>query len=1105
MKILGLDLGANSLGWSLIDTEAEQIIDMGVRIFPAGVDNLGQGEKETSKNATRAGAFRMRLQLDRKQQRRKDLVKWLTNNLYWPQTPAEQKQFKELDPYRLRAEALERPMTNVELARILLHLVKRRGYLSNGKDTEAGSLYEGSPKTGMIGANDSNWEELGFKSYGQYLYKLESQGNKTIKKRSRYTFRKWYAQEFDLIWETQAAHHPTLLTNENRAIVEGQIIFYQRKLKLQTELRGACKFVPTEKRTTKADPLFQQFAIYQQLNNLEFQHSIYRQAKIRFQELPDAKRLKIIDKLYKSDKVALEDIKKLVLPIRLEYVEDGKPQGIDIRDPEELTSNYDQQKALAGAPFIKFTYSALSKIVAKKDLTDYFHVAQEAKILFDQLDQGVEGFIAWFETKYPEAAEGQALAFFSKAPAPKGTSSLSRAAIEQLMQFMPVGKRYDEAITEAGFESHNLYERRIGNKITYQKSIAFEVDRRKGSLTKNCILIEGTAVRNPIVSTCLFELARVVNSVIKHYGNPDRIRLELAREAAMTPDDRNEYIKKQKENEAKNAKAQEHIMQDVGIPFASKSQIIKYKLWKEQGGKCIYSGLSIGVKDIFGANANVDVDHIIPQGATGGSDDSYMNKVLCFASENRDKGMRLPLEWLNQHRSIKLREIVGSFPNGYPDGKKERLFCPSMAELPDKYKGFSTRQLNDTRAATRTAMNVLRAVVKDNGPDGVLNVNGKLTHSLRNDWFPGKNKDGRNYPFIYNEILDKADLLPSEWAGDKSRLDHRHHALDALVVALSTRRDTQLANKPNVRRAVPWGKENLQQQAKEHLERIIVSYKITNKPNQALHNETLYGKIKVPPGQRVLDNVAQGSLVSTVRKDLSKLTKGEITEIVDNQVRDCVFAAIKAKHSGWQPGQDLPKDWHKDLEVVHKNKLPIKKVRIAINSPSHVQIRAKGNRDEEDKHKDGTWVAPEGNHHAVVYKNLDTGKQRGEIIQYLETAKRLNKKEPVIQPVALPNEEVLMSLQANELVCFDVKGLSNEMLRNKRFYKELLYKVYRVQKLDRGEVRVILKSGLISKLELDTTKKLKDQNVGRKIVGLSLINGVKLKADPAGFLYLAHG
>ncbi|MFP4065542.1 MAG: type II CRISPR RNA-guided endonuclease Cas9, partial [Bacteroidales bacterium] len=236
-KILGLDLGTNSIGWAIVDKENSQILDSGVRIFPAGVKDIGQGEKEQSKNAERR-QFRMSRRLHfRKRLRKIKLLEVLIEHQMCPLPIDSLKRWKnwnkveksagrvfpsdteftewlKMNPYKLREKAVKEPITRLELGRIFYHFIQRRGFLSTRKGSDEGAIYKG--KENVQGINATR-ELIQNKTLGQQLsnylpnehesYKrILDENGKEVRVRARYTLRRMYVEEFQEIWEKQANH-----------------------------------------------------------------------------------------------------------------------------------------------------------------------------------------------------------------------------------------------------------------------------------------------------------------------------------------------------------------------------------------------------------------------------------------------------------------------------------------------------------------------------------------------------------------------------------------------------------------------------------------------------------------------------------------------------------------------------------------------------------------------------------------------------------------------------------------------------------------------------------------------------------------------------------
>ena len=218
-KILGLDLGTNSIGWALIDIEEEKILGMGSRIFPMGVDNLGDGENEISKNASRTGARGVRRQFFRRRLRKKLLLQHLAKHNLCPLTDDDfnewkkTKQFPEtklaswfaLNPYLLRNKALKEKIEPHEIGRIFYHIIQRRGFLSNSRKggSDDGAIFKGNAKEGKIGISKT-LESIEDNTLGSYLFNIYPEENKPYQDgleriRNRYTTRQMYVDEFELI------------------------------------------------------------------------------------------------------------------------------------------------------------------------------------------------------------------------------------------------------------------------------------------------------------------------------------------------------------------------------------------------------------------------------------------------------------------------------------------------------------------------------------------------------------------------------------------------------------------------------------------------------------------------------------------------------------------------------------------------------------------------------------------------------------------------------------------------------------------------------------------------------------------------------------------
>src|SRR5690554_1854191 len=229
-KILGLDLGTNSIGWAVVEDEQNKILGMGSRVFPMGVENLGEGDNEISKNASRTDSRGKRRQFFRKRLRKKILLELLSEYKMCPLNKNDFEVWKKtrrfpeeklaewfsLNPYELRAKGLYEEITLQELGRIFYHFIQRRGFLSNSRKggSDDGAIFKGKPKEGKIGINET-LEQIQDKTLGEYLNDIYPKENEPFQDgleriRNRYTTRQMYVEEFEKLWETQTKYHTIL-------------------------------------------------------------------------------------------------------------------------------------------------------------------------------------------------------------------------------------------------------------------------------------------------------------------------------------------------------------------------------------------------------------------------------------------------------------------------------------------------------------------------------------------------------------------------------------------------------------------------------------------------------------------------------------------------------------------------------------------------------------------------------------------------------------------------------------------------------------------------------------------------------------------------------
>ncbi len=359
---LGMDLGPNSIGWALVEDDPAQpdcsrLIDVGVRVFPEGVDAFDTS-KEVSRNESRRIARGMRRQNLRRVRRRRNLRLALIEAGLWPDNMDDQAELCKLDPFDLRARALNEKLSPHEIGRVLLHLNQRRGFLSNRKKDRGDKEVEGM--LAEINANDKERTEAGFATIGAWLSDKLAHMDHTRRQdndhiRKRHLARPQYEDEFEAIWSTQAEHHPQLLTDElkygtcgkgtypckprrrkkgtslHEAVGLHGLLFFQRPMYWPTSVVGLCELEPKQKRCPRSDRRYQRFRLLQEVNNLRYSDPETHAERA----LSEDQRSWLLDKLGRTKDMTFDQIRKALgflesVMFNLERGKRSKIQGVPI-------------------------------------------------------------------------------------------------------------------------------------------------------------------------------------------------------------------------------------------------------------------------------------------------------------------------------------------------------------------------------------------------------------------------------------------------------------------------------------------------------------------------------------------------------------------------------------------------------------------------------------------------------------------------------------------------------------------------------------------------------------------------------------------------------
>ena len=986
---LGLDIGAKSIGWALVsgpESAEPQIKALGVRIFEAGVDGDIESGQDSSRAAVRRMARQMRRQTYRRVQRKRRLFSLLQSGAFLPATPdtqatARDKAIKEVDsrilltlaaqygdgdvsqklPYVLRAEALSRPLTAEELGRVFYHLGERRGFKANRRSDRQ------SEETGKVYAGIADIRlKKGANTLGEYFANLDPTQNRI---RNHYIGRADYEEEFQRIFDFQQPHHPALTPKYRRRLK--QCLFWQRPLKSQKSLIGRCSLQPAHRRCPMAHPIAQEFRLLQAVNHLA---AIDPSGAVR--ALNGVERDKLLAKLRSDGDLTFPRLRSLLaLPkgTRFNLEEGGEKKLLGDRTHKAMTDAIGEQWSTLSAEDKATLVGIVRGSAASEDLR-----GQLAATL-PQLES------SW------EALEKVALE--------DNFASHCKKVLADLVDRMKDGIPY--ATAKVDYEAtHNL-----GGTTKPEDQLPPLREFLPG-------------MTNPAVIRALTELRKIVNEIVRVYGKPDMVRIELARDLKKPRHIRQNLSAKMRGREGERSAATQQL-KSHGISNPSRADIEKVLLATECGWVCPYTGSSFGMGDLVGEHARVDVEHIYPRKYL---DDSYANKTLCVADENRSRKMdRLPFVAYSGDpaRYQQIMERVRSFKSELCDEKVRRFLAVEVEA------GFASRQLVDTAYASREAaryVGVLYGGIVDVRSDKrVRTSSGRLSALLRSAW--------------------KLNTILGTEASPKGRaVDHRHHAVDALVVALTTdsiiRSVTNSAERYAMRPSGRWRVEvpdqpTLLTLATAEVKKIVVSHRVDRRLAGRLHEDSIYSPPR-PDGN--------GGTYHVIRKPLFNLTAKSIAsdQIIDPTVRRIVqehYAKLCKKLSTTNPAKLFAAEENLPY-LPNRNGPPIviRKVRI------RVRDSAERIGDQQHRHRHIMKDA-DGLHHTVILAVRKNGKETwaDQSVTRLLANDRHRVGDPVVQMEWGPDEEFMFHLckgdsfemtgQDGEREIYVVRGVADQNIR----------------------------------------------------------------------------
>ena len=729
---------------------------------------------------------------------------------------------QKVENYSWRVKALSEKMDLEELAIVLQEI--------------NGQIYNAS---GYLGDISDRSKELYFnhQTVGQYqMAQLDKNPNYSLK--NQVFYRQDYLNEFETIWETQAKYHKEL-TPELKKEIRDVVIFYQRPLKSQKGLISFCEFesrqieieVDGKKKLKtigcrvcpKSSPLFQEFKIWQRLNDVEvsglivpnMQHDLfgfakdYTYGKRRLQQ--EEKEMLFAELNYK-EKLSKNEVLKLLFPKQKEvdmnfkeldgnrtqaelfkvYQTIAEQSGHDVgelskKTAKEIVGCISEIFATIGinTEILSFNSNLEGKEFEQQPMFRLWHLlysfeGDNSAIGNEKLIEKLRDTFG-FEKEY---AAVLANVVFKEAG---DYSSLSTKAIRKILPHLKDGNDYSVACEYAGYRhsKQSLTKEEIRNKVLKDK----------------LELLPRNSLRNPVVEKILNQMINVVNSVVDTYGKPDEIRIELARELKKSAKEREELSKSINETTRLHEGLVQKLQKEFGLSHVSRNDIIRYKLYNElesNGYKTLYTNTYIPREKLF--SKEFDIEHIIPQAKL--FDDSFSNKTLEARQANLDKSNTTAFDFV-------ATKYGDEFANGEYKMRIDKLLADKvisktkhdklLMKETDIPSGFINRDLRDSQYIAKKAREILEELVRF-----VVPTTGSITDRLRDDWQLVDVMQELNWnkydQLGMTEIIEGRDgqriRRIKDWT---KRNDHRHHAMDALTIAFTKCSFIQYLNNLNAR------------------------------------------------------------------------------------------------------------------------------------------------------------------------------------------------------------------------------------------------------------------------------------------------------------------
>lgn len=826
IRTLGIDIGITSIGWAVIEgeytekgLENKEIVDSGVRIFTKAENPKTKESLALPRRLARSARRRNARRRARMEQVKSYLCQALgldSKDFIQEGSLASIFQTSKdfLSPWELRERALHRLLEKEELARVILHIAKRRGYDDitygiEGKDDD-GKIKKAIKENNAL-LIESKSQTIGEMMYKEYYCKSLNVRNKK-ENYNRCIGRSELRDELEKIFKIQQElGNPCISQDfihkllgdpngESKQTKEG-LIFYQRPLKGFGDKIGKCQHINrgecSPRRACKHAPSAEEFIAITKIINF------LMNLKNRFGDVSYSLK-EVIEKILQEAQKTKKGLTYAKLKVLLDLPSDFEFYGLD----------YAGEKTPEGAVFLSLSSTfELNKIISDRETQD-----KVAEILGANKDW--EAILK--ELKSLNLTQEQIQSIKDAKLSFSKHINLSLEALYHILPLMREGKRYDEAVEI--LQNSGVFSK---PKIKEKQSLP-----PLEELAKEESYFD---IPNPVLKRALSEFRKVVNALIEKYGSFHYFNIELARDVSNGKKRRNELEKINRENKNENDTAVK-MLEELGLPNTYNNRL-KCKLWIQQGEQCIYSGAKIpfeALKD----DKLLQIDHALPLSRS--LDDSQGNKVLCLTSSNQDKLNKTPYEWFGSDEKRWNEYASRVYKSQFSQGKKRKLVQKNFKDRsPDE---FLARNLVDTGYIGRVVKEYVKSSLSflplpDGKKEHIRIIAGSMTSTMRSFW----------------------------GVQEKSRDHHLHHAQDAIIIGciqpsmiqkyttylkekethyLKSHQKAQLLEEGDYKTklALRWPMSDFKDKVWESIQKIIVSHSVSYKVTGALHEETVRTK-----------------------------------------------------------------------------------------------------------------------------------------------------------------------------------------------------------------------------------------------------------------------